>query len=149
MFSDVVDTIVTVVAAVLLIVVAIAAWARTGDTPETREVVEVVALDGSLDSGLVYLVVDGTQTRIQQPRAATLDELDGVEVAEEAATIGVADVATGSQFVVVPPDGPDAALYLLVDGVLHPVDVQAASQASLDALSDDDQPAFDHLEVLD
>jgi hypothetical protein len=138
---------VTVVVAVLLIAGAVAPWARTAGDPEVRPTAEVLALDGRLDSGLIYLVADGTKTRIQQPRAATFDELDA-DVVEEVATLGVADAPTGSQFVVVPPDGPDAALYLLVDGVLDPVEIHAASQDSLDALPDADQPAFDHLEVL-
>ncbi len=122
---------VAALAAVITLVVLLA-----GQDPEPAgasgqaeaEVLEV-------DDGLIYLVSDGMALRIQQPRAAELAELeaDGATVGGEVARLAVTDEPTGSTFVIVPPDGPDARLHLLVDDVLHPV---VTGTATLDDVVD-------------
>lgn len=93
----------------------------------------VVSVDGGLDGGLVYVVVDGRKQRIQQPRAMTYADVTtaGLEPGETIPAVRLADTATGSYFVVVPPDGPDARLHLVVDGTIHPVLIREADHSEL------------------
>ena len=91
-----------------------------------------------IDHGRVYLVTDEAAIRIQQPRAAEWAELEsaGVALATEITHLSVSSEETGSTFVVVPPDGADARLHLLVDGLLHPIVVSAASADDIAPLAE-------------
>lgn len=118
---------------VLVAVVATAgaaiAWTRQPSTAP-MPVAEVV----EIGDGLVYLVFDREAIRIQQPAAIELADLeaDGVRVGDEIERVALAPSPTGSRFVMVPPDGPDARLHLLVDDVLHPVIARAGTRADID-----------------
>lgn len=87
-----------------------------------------------VDDGLIYFLWDGGKQRIQQPAAysdADLAEL-GLEIGAEAParlTLG----EEGTFFAMYPFDGPQAALYLVADGVMHRVQVSAVT---LDDLTD-------------
>jgi hypothetical protein len=101
------------------------------------------------DGDLLHLIVDGTRSRIQQPRAATLAELEasGVTLGEEVEQLSVSLVPTGSSFLIVPPDGPNARLHLLVDGSLHPVRTRALPLVDLEAYPVAAELPFDRVAV--
>jgi hypothetical protein len=60
-------------------------------------------------------------------------EASGVTLGEEVEQLSVSLAPTGSSFLVVPPDGPNARLHLLVDGTLHPVRTRALPLVDLEA----------------
>jgi hypothetical protein len=88
---------------------------------------------------LLYLATgDLTLLRIQQPGSFDHAELEaaGVQLGRELTQLVVAPEPTDSQLVIVPPDGPDARVHLLVDGVLYPVVVNDAEHADLSVFED-------------
>jgi hypothetical protein len=108
----------------------------------TATVVEV-------DDGLTYLVTDDLAARIQQPGSAELDQLAdaGVVLGAEVTELTITEDATGSRFVVVPPDGPEARLHLLVADTLHPVRVAPGDRGVVTELAEGDASLASHLTV--
>jgi hypothetical protein len=68
-----------------------------------------------------------------------------VQLGRELTQLAVAPEPTDSRLV--PPDGPDARLHLLVDGVLYPVVVNGAEHADLSAFEDAPIAILRHLDV--
>jgi hypothetical protein len=101
------------------------------------------------DGDLLHLVVEGERVRIQQPRAASLAELEaaGVEVGVEVDRLLVLPAPTGSSFVIVPPDGPAARLHLLVDDTLHPIRTRPLSLVDIESYPLRSEHPFDRLAV--
>lgn len=97
----------------------------------------VVGVDGGLDGGMVFYVWHGEKQRIQQPRAMTEDEVitEGLRRGAAVATLA-ADGPEGSYFVVVPPDGPQAELHVVLDGTIHPVLVQEIDPETVRSIPD-------------
>lgn len=98
----------------------------------------VVGVDGGLEGGLLYLLWQGAKERIQQPVALTQADVEQRQLHREPAVaqLTVVDHEAGSSFVVVPPDGPDARLHLIVDGLIREVLVQHVTPAALEAVPD-------------
>jgi hypothetical protein len=139
------------VAGVLLLTAALLVF-RPWSVEDTRAATDVGGTDAyvaATDGDLLHLIVDGTRSRIQQPRAATLAELEasGVTLGEEVEQLSVSPAPTGSSFLVVPPDGPNARLHLLVDATLHPVRTRALPLADLEAYPVATEVLFDHVAV--
>jgi hypothetical protein len=121
-------------------------WIPAQRTTSTA-VAEVVEVDG-----LLHLVTgDLEAVRIQQPGAAELAELEaqGVRLGNEVTQLTLADEPTGSRFVIVPPDGPDAQVHLLVDGVLYPVVTNVADQADLTVFEEASVSILSRLDAVD
>lgn len=96
----------------------------------------VAGVDGGLDGGLIYVLWDGGKQRIAQPAALTEADLEGLGLAREPAVaqLTVTDSPGSSRFVVVPPDGPDARLHLVADGVVREVLVQHVAAELLEGV---------------
>jgi hypothetical protein len=107
----------------------------------------IVGVDGGLDGGLVYVVAGHEKHRIQQPRAMSVEEAEdeGLRRGDPIVRVRTSDSSTGSFFAVVPADGPEARLHLIVDGVMHPVVIQEVDAAALEGLTDADPPVLAHL----
>lgn len=107
---------------------------RTADS-EAR----IVATEGGLAGGRVWLVAGQKRSRIPQPTPLDPSETRAqrLRVRGDPVEFRVVDVITGSSFVVMPADGPDARLYLRLGDELYGVDVDQISQSDIDALTDD------------
>lgn len=97
----------------------------------------VLGVDGGLDGGLLYFFSKGEKQRIQQPRAMTAADLTtlGVRVGPAVTTL-VRDGAHRSYFAVVPPDGDDARLHVVIAGLAHPVVVQEVAREVVSSIPD-------------
>ena len=96
----------------------------------------VVGTDNGLDGGRIYLLHNGRKQRIYQPRPMTVAEAAAYDRGRRIAQVEVATAATDSFFAVVPADGPDARLHLVIGDTIHEVVVQHV-KADLVAAIDD------------
>lgn len=108
----------------------------------------VVGIDGGLDGGLVYYVWQGEKHRIQQPRAMTAADVEQLGLEYGPTVTGlVAGEVEGSWFAVVPPDGAEARLHVVVGDTIHPVVVQAIDEQLVRSISDATSPVITRLAV--
>jgi hypothetical protein len=84
----------------------------------------VVGTHGGLRGGRIFVLHNGRKQRIAQPRPMTVKEASRYDGGRRIAELDVRRSATGSFFAVVPPDGPNARLHLVVGGRIHEVVVQ-------------------------
>lgn len=107
----------------------------------------VVGVEGGLNGGKVYLVRQGERARIAQPRAMTEQDVRaaGLRRGARIAHLDVTAKATGSWFAVVPADGSDARLHIVIGDTIHEVVVQAVATEVVDTLSDTRQRWLDKL----
>lgn len=106
----------------------------------------VVAIDGGLDGGLLYFVWGNEKERIQQPRAMTVEDVTSLGLTRGAAVVNLAAGGRdGSYFAVLPPDGPEARLYVVIDRTIHPVVVQDVDAEMVRAIPDAADSRITHL----
>lgn len=97
----------------------------------------VVGVDGGLNGGTVYLVDQGEKARIAQPRPMSAEDVRkaGLKRGTRIAHLDVTAKSTGSWFAVVPADGPDARLHVVLGDTIHEVVVQALHTEVADSLT--------------
>lgn len=107
----------------------------------------VIGVDGGLNGGKVYLVEQGERARIAQPRPMTADDVRkaGLKRGKRIAHLDVTGRATGSWFAVVPADGPDARLHVVLGDTIHEVVVQAVDGDTAGTLTDTRRQWLDKL----
>ena len=108
--------------------------------PELGTAIEdgiVIGVEGGLDGGKVYLVEQGEKVRIAQPRAMSPEDVReaGLKRGKRIAHLDVTARTTGSWFAVVPADGPDARLHVVLGDTIHEVAIQALHTTVADTLA--------------
>lgn len=107
----------------------------------------VIGIDGGIESGMVHVFADGELHRVQQPRAMTAEDLDamGIELGAPVVHVHLTEAPTDAFFAVVPPDGSDARLHLVVDAVAHPVVVQEIAAEAVEGIPTAGEPRLGHV----
>lgn len=118
--------------------------------PEAGTAIEdgiVAGTEGGLDGGRLWLIWNGSKQRIYQSRGMTREEAGRYSRGPRIAQVVVSGRRTGSQFAIVPFDGPEARLHVLVGGALHEVVVTQVRTPVIDALPTLNRPVMDRLMV--
>jgi hypothetical protein len=108
----------------------------------------VAEVDGGLQSGLLYIVWDGTKERIGQPAPMDRDTLEeiGLRLREPAERFEARPEPDPRTFwVVTPPDGPHARLHLAIADRLYPVVTVPARRSQIDRLADPEVPLLNRM----
>jgi len=101
-----------------------------------------------VDDGLLYFLWDGGRQRIQQPAAMSDDDLAALGVTLGTTSVPVLTVGEpGSRFVLHPPDGSDARLYLIDGDTAHPVVVTRVTPAAVMSLPEIDELVITRVRV--
>ena len=107
----------------------------------------IAGTEGGLEGGRLWLIWNGQKQRIYQARGMTVEEAGGYAKGERIAQVVVSRRRTGSTFAVVPFEGPDARLHLIVGGTIREVVVQHVKASVVDSLPALQAPVLDRLVV--
>ena len=107
----------------------------------------IAGTEGGLEGGRLWLIWNGQKQRIYQPRGMTVEEGRGYAKGLRTAQVALSGRSTGSMFAVVPFDGPDARLHLIVGGTIHEVVVQQVKASVINSLPMLHTPVLDRLVV--